>query len=147
MVRKLNVFSLILWNSGKVSKYKQLLGGVEFIDEIPKSPSGKILRRILKDMQAKLWYHSAIGYKIVISEEEDKCYFFAWTRKIYSFELDQHLWQYWMSVKRMEKCVVWPLGSPLLPTSPVWRPLSFVFCLAVLLGSLISLSVEKYLFS
>ncbi|PAV72417.1 hypothetical protein WR25_19371 [Diploscapter pachys] len=40
--------------NGKVSKYKQLLGGVEFINEIPKSPSGKILRRVLKDMQAKL---------------------------------------------------------------------------------------------
>lgn len=29
--------------------YKQLRGGVEFIDVIPKSPSGKILRRILRD--------------------------------------------------------------------------------------------------
>jgi acyl-coenzyme A synthetase/AMP-(fatty) acid ligase len=29
--------------------YKQLKGGVEFIDVIPKSPSGKILRRLLKD--------------------------------------------------------------------------------------------------
>ena len=34
--------------SEKVTKYKQLKGGVAFIPEIPKSPSGKILRRMLK---------------------------------------------------------------------------------------------------
>jgi ribosome assembly protein SQT1 len=31
------------------SKHKWLTGGVEFIDVIPKSPSGKILRRLLRD--------------------------------------------------------------------------------------------------
>lgn len=31
----------------RVAEYKWLVGGVEFIDEIPKSPSGKILRRTL----------------------------------------------------------------------------------------------------
>ncbi|KAI1263810.1 acetyl-CoA synthetase-like protein [Xylariaceae sp. FL1019] len=31
------------------ARYKWLKGGVEFIDAVPKSPSGKILRRILKD--------------------------------------------------------------------------------------------------
>lgn len=36
-------------NSGKVSNYKWLAGGVRFVDEIPKSPSGKILRRFLRD--------------------------------------------------------------------------------------------------
>ncbi len=30
-------------------KYKWLAGGVEFIDVIPKNPSGKLLRRILRD--------------------------------------------------------------------------------------------------
>ncbi|KAL0119142.1 hypothetical protein PUN28_009623 [Cardiocondyla obscurior] len=35
---------------GKVSDYKQLEGGVTFVDEIPKNPSGKILRTKLKQM-------------------------------------------------------------------------------------------------
>ena len=33
------------------SRYKWLKGGVEFIDVIPKSPSGKILRRLLRDKE------------------------------------------------------------------------------------------------
>ncbi|VDM63939.1 unnamed protein product [Angiostrongylus costaricensis] len=41
-----------LWVKEKVSPYKQLKGGVEFIDEIPKSPAGKILRKALRDRVA-----------------------------------------------------------------------------------------------
>lgn len=37
----------------KAAPYKQLQGGVEFMKEIPKSASGKILRRILRDQVAK----------------------------------------------------------------------------------------------
>ena len=33
---------------GRVTEHKQLKGGVKFIKEIPKSASGKILRRLLK---------------------------------------------------------------------------------------------------
>ncbi|KAK4451326.1 hypothetical protein QBC34DRAFT_459056 [Podospora aff. communis PSN243] len=33
----------------RTAKYKWLVGGVVFVDQIPKSPSGKILRRVLKD--------------------------------------------------------------------------------------------------
>jgi acyl-CoA synthetase (AMP-forming)/AMP-acid ligase II len=33
------------------SRYKWLTGGIEFIDVIPKSPSGKILRRLLRDKE------------------------------------------------------------------------------------------------
>ena len=33
----------------KVVRYKRLTGGVEFLDAIPKNPSGKILRRQLRD--------------------------------------------------------------------------------------------------
>ena len=34
--------------ASKVTKYKHLVGGVEFTEAVPKSPSGKILRRTLK---------------------------------------------------------------------------------------------------
>jgi 4-coumarate--CoA ligase len=40
------------WTKEKVAPFKRLDGGVVFVDEIPKSASGKILRRILRD-QAK----------------------------------------------------------------------------------------------
>lgn len=33
------------------ARHKWLKGGVEFIDAIPKSPSGKILRRLLRDRE------------------------------------------------------------------------------------------------
>jgi len=33
---------------GRVAAHKQLKGGVEFMKEIPKSASGKILRRLLR---------------------------------------------------------------------------------------------------
>ena len=33
------------------ARHKWLAGGVEFIDVIPKSPSGKILRRMLRDKE------------------------------------------------------------------------------------------------
>jgi acyl-coenzyme A synthetase/AMP-(fatty) acid ligase len=38
----------IYYFSVKAVYYKQLKGGVDFVDFIPKSPSGKILRRLLK---------------------------------------------------------------------------------------------------
>ncbi|KAF4766204.1 hypothetical protein N7455_005430 [Penicillium solitum] len=40
--------SIINWLNSKVASHKRLRGGVQFVDEIPKNPSGKILRRILK---------------------------------------------------------------------------------------------------
>ena len=33
------------------TRHKWLKGGVEFLDVIPKSPSGKILRRLLRDKE------------------------------------------------------------------------------------------------
>ena len=40
---------IVKWVGGKVANHKRLRGGVRFIDEVPKSASGKILRRVLKD--------------------------------------------------------------------------------------------------
>jgi 4-coumarate--CoA ligase len=50
------------WTKEKVAAYKRLDGGVVFVETIPKSASGKILRRILRD-QAKEEQSSSIGSK------------------------------------------------------------------------------------
>ncbi|CAG9986790.1 unnamed protein product [Clonostachys byssicola] len=42
---------IIHWVAKHKSKHKHLKGGVEFVSEIPKSPSGKILRRFLRDRE------------------------------------------------------------------------------------------------
>ncbi|RSM14371.1 hypothetical protein CEP52_001337 [Fusarium oligoseptatum] len=44
---------IIEWLGSRVGPSKRLRGGVRFIKEIPKSPSGKILRRILRDQMNK----------------------------------------------------------------------------------------------
>jgi 4-coumarate--CoA ligase len=38
--------------SSQLASYKRLTGGVRFVDEIPKSPNGKILKRILREQVA-----------------------------------------------------------------------------------------------
>lgn len=40
---------IIDWLAQKVANHKRLRGGVRFVEEIPKSVSGKILRRVLKE--------------------------------------------------------------------------------------------------
>jgi acyl-CoA synthetase (AMP-forming)/AMP-acid ligase II len=40
---------IVEWLSARVAHHKKLRGGVRFIDEIPKSAAGKILRRVLKE--------------------------------------------------------------------------------------------------
>ena len=44
---------IIKWMNQKVASHKKLRGGVRFVDEIPKSVSGKILRRVLKEAALK----------------------------------------------------------------------------------------------
>ncbi|TQS32554.1 hypothetical protein Golomagni_07126 [Golovinomyces magnicellulatus] len=41
------------WLASQVAPPKKLRGGVRFIDEVPKSQSGKILRRVLRDQAKK----------------------------------------------------------------------------------------------
>ena len=41
--------SIIQHVADNKAKYKHLTGGVEFISSIPTSPSGKLLRRILRE--------------------------------------------------------------------------------------------------
>ncbi|XP_075222442.1 luciferin 4-monooxygenase-like [Lycorma delicatula] len=46
---------IVKFVASKVSAQKRLRGGVKFVDTIPKNPSGKILRRILRDsLKSKL---------------------------------------------------------------------------------------------
>lgn len=45
--------AIVGWLAQKVASHKRLRGGVRFVGEVPKSASGKILRRVLKE-QAKL---------------------------------------------------------------------------------------------
>lgn len=40
------------WMEGKLASFKRLEGGVVFINAIPKNGSGKILKRVLRDMAA-----------------------------------------------------------------------------------------------
>ncbi len=39
---------IVRWVGERVAAHKRLRGGVRFVDEVPKSASGKILRRVLK---------------------------------------------------------------------------------------------------
>lgn len=40
---------IVKWTAKRVAKHKRLEGGVMFIDEVPKSPSGKIQRKVMRD--------------------------------------------------------------------------------------------------
>jgi len=40
---------LIAWTEKNLSKHKWLRGGIEVVDEIPKTVTGKVLRRVLQD--------------------------------------------------------------------------------------------------
>ncbi|PWN44225.1 acetyl-CoA synthetase-like protein [Ceraceosorus guamensis] len=44
---------IVSWVNGKVANHKRLRGGAVIVEAVPKSPSGKILRRILRDQAQK----------------------------------------------------------------------------------------------
>ncbi|KIY01017.1 uncharacterized protein Z520_03683 [Fonsecaea multimorphosa CBS 102226] len=50
---KLSAEALARWLQPRVAKHKYLTGGVVFIDEVPKSPSGKIQRKLIREWAAK----------------------------------------------------------------------------------------------
>jgi acyl-coenzyme A synthetase/AMP-(fatty) acid ligase len=55
------------WMAERVAKHKQLTGGVVFIDEVPKSPSGKIQRKELREWakkDAETWKNRRNGAKL-----------------------------------------------------------------------------------
>jgi 4-coumarate--CoA ligase len=37
------------WMKSKVARHKQVVGGVAFVDEVPKLASGKIQRKLMRD--------------------------------------------------------------------------------------------------
>ena len=37
------------WMKGRVAKHKQLVGGITFVDEVPKLASGKIQRKVMRE--------------------------------------------------------------------------------------------------
>jgi acyl-CoA synthetase (AMP-forming)/AMP-acid ligase II len=48
-----NEEAIVAWLRERVAAHKRLRGGVTWVDEVPKSASGKILRRLLKDKYGK----------------------------------------------------------------------------------------------
>jgi len=49
----LNEKEVKAWCRERLARYKELTGGVRFVDAIPKNPSGKILKRVLREMAKK----------------------------------------------------------------------------------------------
>jgi len=46
---KVSETDIAKWTAERVAKHKRLDGGVMFIDEVPKSPSGKIQRKVMRE--------------------------------------------------------------------------------------------------
>ena len=46
---KLTAKDIQQWMKPKIAKHKQLVGGIEFVDEVPKLASGKIQRKVMRE--------------------------------------------------------------------------------------------------
>ena len=44
---------LIEWTAKQVAPHKKIRGGIRFVDQVPKSASGKILRRLVREEAKK----------------------------------------------------------------------------------------------
>ncbi|KAL2255610.1 hypothetical protein VTK26DRAFT_3018 [Humicola hyalothermophila] len=51
------------WVAGQVAPHKKLRGGIRFVDKIPRSPSGKVLRRVMRE-QARRELRAGAGAKL-----------------------------------------------------------------------------------
>ncbi|KAK3310110.1 uncharacterized protein B0T15DRAFT_517435 [Chaetomium strumarium] len=47
------VHELAEWVGAQVAPHKRLRGGIRFVDQVPKSPSGKVLRRVMREQAKK----------------------------------------------------------------------------------------------
>lgn len=50
---KVSEKDIVTWTAKHVARHKQLTGGVKFIEDVPKSPSGKIQRKVMRDWAAR----------------------------------------------------------------------------------------------
>lgn len=50
---KLGEGEVVRWMEGKLARYKRLDGGVRFVDAVPRNASGKILKRVLREMAGR----------------------------------------------------------------------------------------------
>ena len=50
-VGKFSEEDLLRFVDSKVASYKRLRGGVKFVEAVPRSPSGKILRKDVREMR------------------------------------------------------------------------------------------------
>lgn len=55
---------IVAFMDGKVSAIKRLTGGVVFLDAIPKNPSGKILRKALRDRAKEEMQKDTVAAKL-----------------------------------------------------------------------------------
>ena len=56
----------------RLARYKALAGGIVCVKAIPRNPSGKILKRVLRERAKKELYGDAFGYDAITIEAANK---------------------------------------------------------------------------